>query len=234
MARYNSKASRIIAANAARIEELYASGETLKSLGKMLGVSHESVRTYLNERGLISGRVVKKKQYRPKRAVTQEVLKERMHYNPATGIFTSLYSGHGMTKGRKLGRVNYNSRTGKSYLHIAIFSKNYLAHRLAWLYMTGEWPDHTIDHIDGDGLNNRWDNLREATQSQNSWNRKRQSNNTTGYKGVSFDRRSGSYRASICIEGRKITRQNFPTAEEAYREYLRMAREYFGEFARAA
>lgn len=169
-----------------------------------------------------------------KRVVTQAVLKERMRYEPGTGVFTSLYSGHGMVKGRQLGRVIRHPKGGKAYLQIAVFSKGYTAHRLAWLYMTGEWPEHTIDHIDGDGLNNRWDNLREATQAQNCWNRRRHANNTTGYKGVSYHKRSKSYRASICVEGEKIELRGFATAKEAHRAYLKLAREHFGEFARAA
>lgn len=77
-------------------------------------------------------------------------------------------------------------------------------------------------------------NLREATQAQNCWNRRRPANNTTGYKGVSYPKLSKSYRASICVEGEKIELRGFATAKEAHRAYLKLAREHFGEFARAA
>lgn len=77
-----------------------------------------------------------------------------------------------------------------------------MAHRLAWLYVTGVWPEHQIDHIDGDGLNNRWDNLREVTNQENQQNRKRMSRNTSGVIGVSFDKGMQKWSARIKAAGK--------------------------------
>jgi hypothetical protein len=73
--------------------------------------------------------------------------------------------------------IDYSALTGVLYRE----------HRLAWLYMTGEWPTHEIDHINGDRVDNRFCNLREATASENRWNSRKRVNNTSGYKGVSWD-----------------------------------------------
>jgi hypothetical protein len=79
----------------------------------------------------------------------------------------------------------------------------YMAHRLAWLYMTGAFPKEQIDHINLDRADNRWRNLREATQSQNRANVSAYANNTSGIKGVNWDKRAGKWRAQIYIAGRK-------------------------------
>jgi hypothetical protein len=88
-----------------------------------------------------------------------------------------------------------------------------------------------IDRRDGDGTNNRWSNLRRATQSQNTANSRRPRHNTSGYKGVSL-RRSGRWRAIICNKGRWIYLGTFATPEAAHAVYLAAARKLFGEFAR--
>src|SRR5262249_32141337 len=117
--------------------------------------------------------------------ITQERLKEVLFYSPKTGTF--------------IWRVTLNPR-GKAgsvagckdgaYWAIRIDRTLYDAHRLAWLYMTGEWPEG-IDHRDKDGINNRWKNLREADQSQNGANSRLRVNSATGYKGVYL--RRGKY-----------------------------------------
>lgn len=111
----------------------------------------------------------------------------------------------------------------------------YAGHRLAWLYVTGEWPPIDIDHEDRDPLNNRWDNLRLATPSQNGAN-KMALPNSTGFKGVghSQNNKRNPYTAMITVHQKKIYLGCFQTPEAAHAAYYKAAKEHFGEFARAA
>jgi len=88
-----------------------------------------------------------------------------------------------------------------------------------------------VDHIDGDGLNNTRDNLRLATSAQNSANRGKQSNNTSGFKGVSWNKPRGKWRAQIRVGGNQIHLGMFTSKDEAHAAYCEAAEEYFGEFA---
>ena len=101
---------------------------------------------------------------------------------------------------------------------------------MAWLYMTGSWPAKDIDHKDGDGLNNSWCNLREATRLENSGNSRRRSDNTSGAKGVRLDR--GKWIAQIVVAGKLRRLGTFNTLEAAAAAYEAAATEHFGEFAR--
>lgn len=107
----------------------------------------------------------------------------------------------------------------KGYSQVGIDGKLYCTHRLIWLLVHGEWPERDIDHIDRDRMNNRIENLRPATKSENCHNQGLQSNNTSGYPGVYFDKRSGKYKSHITVHGQTIYQGMYPTAEEAYRAY---------------
>jgi hypothetical protein len=96
--------------------------------------------------------------------------------------------------------------------------------------MTGSWGRPTIDHRDGDPTNNRWNNLRKATPSQNSANRRRPQNNTSGFKGVLAYR--GKWRATISKNGQSTVLGMFQSPEAAHAAYVAAARKLFGEFAR--
>lgn len=98
--------------------------------------------------------------------------------------------------------------------------------------MTGEWPQVEIDHRDGDPSNNRWLNLRPATHQQNLCNTRLRSDNTTGAKGVVFDKRNGRYRARIYLNKRHVSLGGYDTLEQASAVYAEAARKHFGEFAR--
>lgn len=93
-------------------------------------------------------------------------------------------------------------------------------------------PAMTVDHINHNPLDNRRSNLRIATRSQNQMNRGKQSNNTTGYKGVSLFKRTGKYRAYIMVQGKETHLGYFTTAEEASAAYQAKLGEFHGEFAR--
>ena len=102
------------------------------------------------------------------------------------------------------------------------------AHRLAWLYVHGEWPKRTIDHEDGDGLHNWIDNLREATQRQQTFNRPVQSNSVSGIKGI--QKRGNSYRVRVTANGKTMTR-SFVDLDRAKEWHTRMSRFAHGPFA---
>lgn len=102
--------------------------------------------------------------------ITQEYLKERLTYNPQTGVFiwnSSNIKGH-VKKGKIAG-----SKDSRGYIKIQIDRKDYTAHRLAWLYEYGEWPKYTIDHINRIKYDNSINNLRDVTQAENNKNQKR-------------------------------------------------------------
>lgn len=151
------------------------------------------------------------------RVISQEELKENVHYDPLTGVFIWIISNSSCVK---IGNVAGGLKND-GYIHIGINGKQYLAHRLAWLYMTGEMPKEDIDHKNGIKSDNWFDNLRQATHKQNQQNRtKPQSNNTTGYLGVIFFKQTGKYAAQISINGKLKYLGYFHTPEEAHEAYL--------------
>lgn len=133
--------------------------------------------------------------------ITQKELKEQLKYDPETGEFVRLTSRGKMFKAGDIAGVSGSYGGGKHYIHICIKCKKYLAHRLAWLYVYGEFPNE-IDHKDGCGKNNKLSNLREVTRQENSKNRRRQSNNTSGICGVSWDKRRSSWRVRVNVNSK--------------------------------
>lgn len=97
------------------------------------------------------------------------------------------------------GREALTANNGNTYKEGRIFNEKYYAHRVAWALHTQSWPDGHIDHINGNRADNRIDNLRDVTRSQNLHNRPAQTNNKSGFKGVSWSRRRGMWAAQICV-----------------------------------
>lgn len=155
-----------------------------------------------------------------------EELKQRLSYDAATGTvrWTITYSSHAI-KGKEAGCVN-----AAGYKVIRINKKLHLAHRIAWAIEHGAWPENEIDHINGDRLDNRLVNLRQATHAENSCNTKMQSNNTSGFKGV--HRHKNGWRAVIKSGGRTRCLGVHVSKEAAAKAYAKAASLYHGNFVR--
>ncbi|WP_338688907.1 HNH endonuclease [Bradyrhizobium sp. 26S5] len=156
--------------------------------------------------------------------LTGSRLERLLKYDPETGIFN-------WRRYRK-GVAGWDN--GNRYVQITVDQKHYLAHRLAWLWMTGRWPEHEIDHIDGNSSNNAFRNLRCATSTQNKANTGARSRSLSGLKGASWHKSSRKWRSRIRIGDREIFLGMFNTAEEAGAAYFAAAKTHFGEFARAS
>lgn len=157
--------------------------------------------------------------------LTQEYLKSILRYDPETGLFTWIVTFSNRCKTGQLAGGLQNH----GYWRIRINKKDYQAHRLAWLYMIGEWPKSDIDHINTIKSDNRWCNLREATEIQNAHNRSYQINNKLGVKGVSIHKPTGKFIAYIKLNQRQKNLGLFETLEEAKMAYDKAA-EAQGDF----
>jgi hypothetical protein len=144
------------------------------------------------------------------KSIRQEELKSLLHYSPETGFFTRLTPTQRTKVGEVIGCKNTNG-----HVQIRLGRRFILAHRLAWLYMTGSFPQSQVDHINGIKDDNRWINLREATNKQNGENQKLHTNNTSGYRGVHFDKKTRKWRGVIGHNGKKLVVGYFCCASEA-------------------
>ncbi len=133
---------------------------------------------------------------------------------------------------RKAGSL-VTQKNDKGYYVVRINKKTHMVHRIVFLWHNGYFPPE-VDHADLDRGNNRIDNLRPATTSQNQGNKKANRNNTSGFKGVAFEADRGKWKAHICVNRKKINLGRFDTPEEAHAAYIQAAEKHFGEFARSA
>jgi len=149
--------------------------------------------------------------------LTPERLRELMSYCPNTGVFLSLKRRGKIAPGDRVGTI----RKGNGYLQICIDRKLYYAHRLAFLHMTGSFPAMHVDHINGDPLDNRFSNLREASRSVNSQNMRRpMRHNTSGPLGVTKANQKNGFVAKISADGKTIHLGTYKTAADAHQAYL--------------
>ena len=162
-------------------------------------------------------------------ALTAAKLKDILRYDPATGLFHWRIVVPRCRLNPAAGSLNSHG-----YRQIKIAGRLYKAHRLAWLYMTGDWPSGLIDHADRNKDNNRWANLRAGTKALNAANSKRRSTGVSGYKGVSWDTKNEKFRATIKSGGSFRHLGYFDSARDANRAYARAAAAIFGIFSRSA
>lgn len=154
-------------------------------------------------------------------------LRRRFSYDPSTGIFTHLTRVGGVTVGSAAGNAHHSG-----YVFISFHRKLYAAHRLAFLFMTGEWPSDEVDHINGVRDDNRWANLRPATRALNMRNKKRYKNNKSGVKGVTWFPQTSQWRAIINVDDKAHSLGLYDTVEEAATAYAMASKEIHGEFSR--
>jgi hypothetical protein len=167
--------------------------------------------------------------------LTADQLRALLDYDPETGIFRwrPRTNCRREWNTRYAGTIAGTQTKHLGYIQIAVYGRLYLAQRLAWLWMTGSWStSEEIDHWDTNTSNNRWGNLREATSSQNKMNRPNRSDNTSGYKGVWWEKRRSKWVADIMVDSKRRHLGYFPTAEAAHAAYCEAAARLHKEFAR--
>lgn len=158
--------------------------------------------------------------------ITKEELIKTLNYNPITGDFTWIAKPANCINLNDI--AGYTDSTG--YRRIKIKSKLYSHHRLAFLYMTGRFPDEQIDHINGIKTDNRWKNLRPATFRENNANKKSKEGSFSGLKGVTYQKRRNNYRAKLTSNGVTIHLGEFKTPELAHAAYCEASKKINGEF----
>lgn len=152
--------------------------------------------------------------------LTHDYIRSRIDYNPETGDFTWLPRHDGSSWDTRYAGKRAGTPHSHGYLSIRIDGELYLAHRLAWFWMNGEWPDAQIDHINRNKSDNRIRNLRSCSATENMQNGGMYRTNTSGFCGVRFDRRRGTWAAQISVGGKRKNLGSAKSAEEAHAIYM--------------
>ncbi|ELE9679725.1 HNH endonuclease [Enterobacter kobei] len=152
-------------------------------------------------------------------------IRDLIDYNAETGVLTAKVNFSGRQAGSVIG-----SQTWQGYYAFSLFGKKCFAHRLAWLLHYGEWPSQPIDHINGIKTDNSIRNLRLCSLSQNQFNKPTQKNNTTGVKGVYWNKRDKRYVASVQFNGKKYSAGHHKDIESAKEEVMKLREKLAGEF----
>lgn len=168
-----------------------------------------------------------------------ELLRQLLRYEPDTGRLYWKLRPRGMFRSDRTWR-SWNAEFAEKeafttvnggYYKGKIFCDAYLAHRVIWAMCMGAWPENQIDHKNGNKLDNRIENLRDADHTQNQRNQPRYRNNTSGIKGVSWHKVSGKWMAGIRVDGKRRHLGLFSSKEAARDAYITAAKRYHKEFA---
>ena len=151
--------------------------------------------------------------------ITKEYLETILNYSPSTGIFVWLKNN------KQAGYLTHG------YRKICILGKKYYEHRLAYLYMVGEWPEFEVDHINNIRNDNKWCNLRLATSEQNSFNKPKQKNSVSKYKGIRWHKKTKKWQVRLYINRKTKYLGYYDCEIEAAKAYNTAALNYHGEFA---
>jgi hypothetical protein len=153
-----------------------------------------------------------------KEILTAQRLRELLNYDPETGVFTRLVTVGGRLDQRSGSIAGNINRRG--YARIGVDGKRFFSHRLAFLWVTGEWPIAEVDHVDGTTSNNAWTNLRDVSRTVNLQNQRRpRIDNESGLLGV-HTLKNGKHRAVIKANGMQIYIGQFDKCEEAHAAYI--------------
>lgn len=159
--------------------------------------------------------------------ITADEARALFDYNPETGVMSwAVNRRGGVRKGDPVGGL-IKKPDGKRYLGMNCQRRFLRVHRLIWLWVHGEFPNGEIDHIDGNGLNNRLSNLRVVTRKENAHNQRLHSHNTSGVCGVSYDTRGKRWVAVIYVESKRIHLGRFRGKSDAEKA-RKMAEEKYG------
>ena len=144
-------------------------------------------------------------------------------YDPQTGVFVWRRKPARRIAVGAVAGTTMNAG-GWKYIIIKLDHRRYLAHRLAWFYVTARWPDHEVDHRNGDGLDNRFYNLRTSTRAENAQNMRSHRDSASSFVGVCKCRKK--WRAAICVAGVNRHLGVFSTPEEASLAYGKAKAEF--------
>lgn len=165
-------------------------------------------------------------------------LRKMLRYDADTGVLIWLKAPVTMFDGvdNRKKAYRWNSRYAEKmaftvihsagYRQAGIMGRLYLAHRVAWAMFYGEWPKGEIDHINGDRSDNRIWNLRQTTRTQNMRNQKKHKSNTSGFTGVVWNKKTGRWRATITVSGRRIYLGSYEDISEAAAARAQANRKY--------
>ena len=148
--------------------------------------------------------------------ITQARLKELLHYDPDSGVFTWRQS-----KNNQYTRIGSEADcvSGHGYIRIMLDGTRYFAHVLAWLYVYGKYPTQVIDHINKIKSDNRIINLRDVSTSINNHNTKARKDNTSGQVGVNWHKRTGKWAARLCVDNKRQFLGYYDNYEDAVNIY---------------
>lgn len=165
---------------------------------------------------------------------TADQVRAAINYDPETGAFTWRDRPELTNRWRARYPGTKAGTVVRGYTIIRIEKKHFRAARLAWVYMYGEWPNGLVDHINMNRSDDRIANLRLATKAQNSANSPARSTNTSGFKGVTWNKRRSKWQAQICVDYKHVHLGLYDAKEQAAAAYAAAANYHQGEFRRLA